>query len=111
MNIAEKDVVIVGAGPVGLFLARELVRHGKRVLLVEKNAAQSQHSKALALMPRTLEVFEMAGIAAPFLAAAHVVTKASLLDGNRRLGVLPIQPARTRYPYVAMVAQNVSEDL
>jgi 2-polyprenyl-6-methoxyphenol hydroxylase-like FAD-dependent oxidoreductase len=44
MNISEKDVIIVGAGPVGLFLARELVRHGKSVLLVEKNAAQSQHS-------------------------------------------------------------------
>ena len=111
MNILEKDVIIVGAGPVGLFLARELVRHGKRVLLVEKNAAQSQHSKALAVMPRTLEVFDMAGIAAPFLAAAHVVTKAALLDGQDRLGVLPIEPALTRYPYVAMIPQDVSEGL
>lgn len=111
MNISDKDVVIVGAGPVGLFLARELVRHGKSVLLVEKNAGQSQHSKALAVMPRTLEIFEMAGIAEPFVAAAHVVTKAALLDGSARLGVLPIEPALTRYPYVAMVPQDVSEAL
>jgi 2-polyprenyl-6-methoxyphenol hydroxylase-like FAD-dependent oxidoreductase len=111
MNMLEKDVIVVGAGPVGLFLARELVRHGKSVLLVEKNARQSQHSKALAVMPRTLEIFEMAGIAQPFVAAAHVVTKAALLDGNDRLGVLPIEPARTRYPYVAMIAQDVSERL
>jgi 2-polyprenyl-6-methoxyphenol hydroxylase-like FAD-dependent oxidoreductase len=111
MNNMDKDVIIVGAGPVGLFLARDLVRHGLRVLLVEKNAAQSEHSKALALMPRTLEVFEMAGIAAPFVAAQHVVTKAAVLDGNQRLGVLPIDPVLSRYPYVAMIPQDVTEGL
>ena len=111
MNITETDVVVIGAGPVGLFLARELVRHGKRVRLIEKNAQQSQHSKALAVMPRTLEVFEMAGIAAPFVAAAHVVNRAALLDGNERLGVLPIEPSLSRYPYIAMIPQDVSERL
>jgi 2-polyprenyl-6-methoxyphenol hydroxylase-like FAD-dependent oxidoreductase len=106
MNIGKKDVIVVGAGPVGLFLARELVRHGHEVLLVEKNARQSEHSKALAVMPRTMEVFEMAGIAAPFAAAAHVVTKAAVISGDRRLGVLPIEPASSGYPYVAMIPQE-----
>jgi 2-polyprenyl-6-methoxyphenol hydroxylase-like FAD-dependent oxidoreductase len=111
MNNSKKDVIVIGAGPVGLFLARELVRHGRSVLLVEKKDGQSAHSKALAVMPRTLEVFEMAGIAQPFLDAAHIVTKAALLDGNERLGELPIEPSLSRYPYVAMIPQDVSEAL
>ncbi len=111
MNKLKRDVIVIGAGPVGLFLARELVRYGHSVLLVEKNSRQSEHSKALAVMPRTLEVFEMAGIVAPFVAAAHVVTKASVISGERRLGVLPIEPASSRYPYVAMIPQDVTEQL
>ncbi len=109
MNISKTDVVVIGAGPVGLFLARELTRHGHGVLLVEKKEHQSEHSKALAVMPRTLEVFEMAGIVEPFLDVAHIVTKAAVLDGDQRLGVLPLEPSLSRYPYVAMIPQDVTE--
>ncbi|MBU0716923.1 MAG: FAD-dependent oxidoreductase, partial [Planctomycetes bacterium] len=31
------DVIVVGAGPSGLVCARELARHGLRVLLIERN--------------------------------------------------------------------------
>ncbi|HCL79719.1 MAG TPA: FAD-dependent oxidoreductase, partial [Synergistaceae bacterium] len=30
------DVIIVGAGPAGIFAAMELVRHGKSVLIADK---------------------------------------------------------------------------
>jgi len=68
------DVLIVGAGPVGLFLANECARRGLRWRLVETHASQSVHSKALAIFPRTLEVFDMAGLVRPFLEAANPVT-------------------------------------
>src|ERR1051326_7582765 len=55
----DTDVLIVGAGPVGLFVANEGARRGLRWRLVEARAAQSEHSKALAIFPRTLEIFDM----------------------------------------------------
>lgn len=61
-HVNDVDVLIVGAGPVGLFLANECARRRMRFRLVEKNATQSQHSKALAIFPRTLEIFDMAGV-------------------------------------------------
>jgi len=64
------DILIAGGGPVGLFLANECARRGLRYRIVEARATQSKHSKALAIFPRTLEIFDMAGIVGPFLAIA-----------------------------------------
>ena len=61
-NELDTDVLIVGAGPAGLFLANECARRNLRSLIVEERASQSEHSKALAIFPRTMEIFDMAGI-------------------------------------------------
>ena len=58
-STVDTDVLIVGAGPVGLFLANECARRGLRWRLIEAHARQSIHSKALAIFPRTLEIFDM----------------------------------------------------
>lgn len=108
---ADLDVLIVGAGPVGLFLANECARRGLRWRVVETRAGQSVHSKALAIFPRTLEIFDMAGIAAPFLAAANRVTAVSLSAHGRRLAHMRFEPEETPYPFVAMVPQDVTEKL
>jgi len=110
-SAADLDVLIVGAGPVGLFLANECARRGLRWRLVETRSGQSVHSKALAIFPRTLEIFDMAGIAAPFLAAANRVTSVSLSAHGRRLAHMPFDPEETPYPFVAMVPQDVTEKL
>ena len=55
--------LVVGAGPVGLTMACELLRHGVRCRIIDRAAERSQTSKALAIFPRTLEVFETMGIA------------------------------------------------
>lgn len=105
------DLLIVGAGPVGLFLACECARRGLRYRIVEQHATQSQHSKALAIFPRTLEIFDMAGIAAPFLVAANRVDSIAVETPRRRLARLPFAPAATAYPFIAMVPQDVTERL
>jgi 2-polyprenyl-6-methoxyphenol hydroxylase-like FAD-dependent oxidoreductase len=57
------DVLIAGAGPVGLLLATELSRDGVDVLLIERLTTRSFFCKALGVTPRTLEIFEDLGIA------------------------------------------------
>src|SRR3979409_1170476 len=69
----DTDVLIVGAGPVGLFLANECARRGLRWRLIEEHASQTEHSKALAIFPRTLEILDMAGLVGPFLEVANRV--------------------------------------
>jgi 2-polyprenyl-6-methoxyphenol hydroxylase-like FAD-dependent oxidoreductase len=107
----ETDVLIVGAGPVGLFLANECARRGLRWRLIETKPAQSEHSKALAIFPRTLEIFDMAGVVGPFLDAANRVTSVAMISHERRLAHMTFAPEETIYPFVAMVPQDLTEKL
>lgn len=103
------EVLIVGAGPVGLFLANECARRGLKYQLIEARPAQSEHSKALAVMPRTLEILDMAGVAAGFLQAANRVTWAAIHSHQHSLAKVRFEPEDSPYPFVAMVPQNVTE--
>jgi 2-polyprenyl-6-methoxyphenol hydroxylase-like FAD-dependent oxidoreductase len=107
----DTDVLIVGSGPVGLLLANECARRGLRWRLVEARASQSEHSKALAVFPRTLEILDMAGLAAPFLETANRVTAVSVITHGRRLAHMQFEPQQSPYPFVAMVPQDVTERL
>ncbi len=55
-------VVVVGAGPVGLTAAIELLRRGVRVRVIDELAAPRRYAKAVGLQPRTLEHWERTGM-------------------------------------------------
>lgn len=111
MTSIDTDVLIVGAGPVGLFLANECARRGLRWRLIETRSSQSEHSKALAVFPRTLEIFDMAGIVAPFLSWANRVTNVVVANHDRTLAHMRFAPQESPYAFVAMVPQDVTESL
>jgi 2-polyprenyl-6-methoxyphenol hydroxylase-like FAD-dependent oxidoreductase len=111
LNATDTDVLIVGAGPVGLFLANECARHGLRWRLVEANASQSVNSKALAIFPRTLEILDMAGLVGPFMEVANRVTSVAVITHGRTLARMRFAPEESPYPFIAMVPQNVTEKL
>ncbi len=110
-SATQTEVLIAGAGPVGLFLANECARRGIRWKLIEERSSQSVHSKALAIFPRTLEIFDMAGVAGPFLEKANRVTAVTVISHGRRLAHLRFAPEESPYAFVAMVPQNITENL
>jgi 2-polyprenyl-6-methoxyphenol hydroxylase-like FAD-dependent oxidoreductase len=105
----DTDVLIVGAGPVGLFLANECARRRLRWRLVEARSSQSMHSKALAIFPGTLEIFDMAGIVVPFLETANRVRSVAVTTRGRTLAHVRFTPEDSPYPFIAMVPQDVTE--
>ena len=102
-------VLIAGAGPVGLTLANELVRHGVSVRIVDKAAARTDKSKALVLWPRTLELLRHGGYVEPFLKAGNVAHGAQLSDGNNMVARVTMDGIDTAYPYALMIAQSETE--
>ena len=59
----DTQVLIVGAGPVGLTLAIDLGKRGIRCTLIEKNDAPLGYPKMERCNPRTMEIFRRLGIA------------------------------------------------
>jgi len=82
----DTDVLIVGAGPVGLFLANECARRGLRWRLIESRASQSEHSKALAIFPSIggLSCFIASQASDPVADVPSCVSSHVLITGDER---------------------------
>ena len=65
----DTDVLIVGAGPVGLTLAFDLGRRGARCIVIEKKAAPEFLPKMERCNARTMEIFRRMGLAGEIRAA------------------------------------------
>ena len=59
----DTEVIIVGAGPVGLTLAIDLGRHGVRCVLLEQKDAPQFLPKMERCNARTMEIYRRLGIA------------------------------------------------
>ncbi len=71
------DVVVVGAGPVGLLAAIELALGGARVVVLERLAAPSEAMKAMSIGPLGCEALQRRGMA-PAVADAQARTAAAM---------------------------------
>jgi 2-polyprenyl-6-methoxyphenol hydroxylase-like FAD-dependent oxidoreductase len=67
----DTQVLIVGAGPVGLTLSIDLAKRGVHCILIEKNAAPLGYPKMERCNPRTMEIFRRLGLADAVRAAGY----------------------------------------
>jgi len=84
MAVKKPDILIVGAGPVGLTAAVELTRRGFKPRIIEKDSGPHVESRALAVNPRTLDILEPSG-ASKRLLAAGVKARAINFHGPHKI--------------------------
>jgi 2-polyprenyl-6-methoxyphenol hydroxylase-like FAD-dependent oxidoreductase len=105
------QVLVVGAGPVGLTMAAELARYGVGVRVVDKAPHRSNTSKALVLWSRTLELLDRAGCGQVFVDAGHKVTGAHIITGGHTVGHFGFDGVDSPHNYALMLPQSDTERL
>jgi 2-polyprenyl-6-methoxyphenol hydroxylase-like FAD-dependent oxidoreductase len=108
---AATDVLIVGAGPVGLTLATSLCTADVSVVLVDKQAEGANTSRAAVVHARTLEVLRDIEISDELVRRGVIVPRFTVRDRDRALLTIDFGELPTAYPYTLMVPQNITEQV
>ena len=105
------DALIVGGGPVGLYLGCLLSLRGLSVQVLETRREISAHSRAVGLHPLALELFERVGLAQAAVSAGVRVPGGVLRGPGGVLGELELSTVSVQYPFVLTLPQRDTETL
>ncbi|MFE1381940.1 FAD-dependent monooxygenase [Streptomyces sp. NPDC058740] len=105
-----QSVLVVGAGPVGLVVACELLQQGIAVRVVDAGRGHTAHSRANVVWPRNLELLDRIGVTEELLDTGHRLAGTAFYARGRRLATawmskLPDSP----YPFALTLSQNDTE--
>ncbi|WP_448261939.1 FAD-dependent oxidoreductase [Microbacterium aurum] len=107
------EVLIVGAGPVGIMLGAELTRRGVEAVVLERRTAVGAASRAIGLHAPVLAALEDGGATERILAGAVRVARGECrglgADGWERLGTVRFDRLSLRFPFVATLPQPATE--
>lgn len=107
----ETQVLVVGAGPVGLAVGASLAGQGVQVTVVDRQAAGANTSRAAVVHARTLEVLERIGVADRLAGLGIHAPAFTIRDRDRTLVPVRFDTLPTSYNYTLMVPQNVTEQV
>ncbi|MFR9807357.1 FAD-dependent monooxygenase [Pseudonocardia sp. RS010] len=100
------DVVVVGGGPVGLWLAAEARLGGADVVLLERRIEPVRQSRALTIHGRTLETFGLRGLASRFLEVGRPMPSWHFANLDTRLDFSGFD---SPYPFTLFIPQSRTE--
>jgi pentachlorophenol monooxygenase len=107
----QTEVLVVGAGPVGLLAANHLVERGVEVAVVDEEWRPAARSYALALHSRSLELLDEIGIAAELLERGHRIRRVAFYDREtRRAEISLVDLLPGAFPFVLVLPQDVLEE-
>jgi len=106
----ETEVLVAGAGPVGLCTGLLLAERGLDFQIVDSQWRTGSRSYALALHPRTVELFDSLGLAGKIYAAGHRVDAVAFYQGSERLGEIRLSELPGKHPYLLIMPQTALEE-
>lgn len=107
----DKPVVIIGGGPVGLFLGICLLKEGIACRVLERRNEPVPDSRSLGIHPVSLELFDEVGISEPFLKAGLKIKKGIALTDDKKLGEISFDNCPKPYNYILACPQFTTEKI
>src|SRR5476649_2636440 len=114
MQLAEQHtkVLIVGAGPSGLMMAAQLLRHGVQPVIIDSKQGPTNHSKALAVQARSLEIYRQMGVIERIINNGKQAGSLTFNDQGKpvaKLLLTDVGRQQTPFPFVFLYQQSKSE--
>lgn len=106
----ETEVLVVGAGPVGMVTAACLARRGIGVRIVEQGGRPAARSYALALHPASLEIFQELGLAGTLIERGKIVDSVAYYEGERPRARIDLGALDSEFPFILVLAQSTLEE-
>jgi len=108
----ETEVLVVGAGPSGLTMACELLRHGVPCRIIDQDEGPTVQTRALGLQTRTLEVFSNMGVIDEVLDKGKRVYGLNAYADNHRIAHVSFDSGDdTPYPFTVHLPQSQTEPI
>jgi len=109
MTVERTDVVIVGAGPVGLGTAIGLAQKGISFAIFDALAEQQNTSRAAVIHSRTLETLDQVGVTPRLVAQGIRVPMFRIRDRDRELLGADFRNLEGPFPFLLMIPQDETE--
>jgi 2-polyprenyl-6-methoxyphenol hydroxylase-like FAD-dependent oxidoreductase len=104
------DVLVAGAGPVGLCAALALTRRGIHPVVVDEAWRPASHTYGVALHPHSLDVLESVGVLPALLPRGQRVDGMYLYDRAEQRAWMSFAGVPAGHPFVLAVPQAVVEE-
>ena len=110
-NHKRTDIVVLGAGPVGLTAAHALANQDMDYVLLDREQRTNTHSYALALHPETLELLDNLGLADQVLEKSLHLPKIRIYEDDHEKAVLDYSMLPLKYPFLTVISQGELEHI
>ncbi len=104
--MTDADIIVVGAGPVGMLAALLSAQQGLGVLLLEQSATRHTQSRANGITPPSLEILSRLGLAERFIEHGVAVRISEAYGRSMRLGRLEFAGLQGDFPFVLSIPQD-----
>jgi 2-polyprenyl-6-methoxyphenol hydroxylase-like FAD-dependent oxidoreductase len=105
------EVLVAGAGPVGMLTALLLSKAGIRVKIVDLEGRTASRTYACALHPQVLDLMDQLGLYDDILAASHAVKTVAFYEGETRRAEAALGKLPARHPFMLVLPQSTFENL
>ncbi|MBN6037154.1 NAD(P)/FAD-dependent oxidoreductase [Amycolatopsis sp. 195334CR] len=105
----QTEVLVVGAGPIGLAVAVSLAQQGVEVTVLDQQAEGANTSRAAVVHPRTMEALDRLGVADRLAGLSLRAGRFTIRDRDRVLVPLEFDQVPSPYRTLFMVPQPTTE--